>query len=270
MAVRLFEGKNHAAAYLQYRVTPQELVNKVMNYMKQRTSSQYNLAVDVGCGSGQGTVLLAPYFTKVVGTDISPAQLEAALTNNNPPNVSYRECPAEDLPFAAGEVDLVAAMTAAHWFDRQKFLEEADRVLRPGGCLAVLGYTMDMELEHGDFTNALNDICKEFYAALLPFRDPYLGQSSVNIYANMYDSCTYPDKEWTECYRVKRTVSLNGYIRMVETFSSYQKLYRKDPAEAERLSNDIRNKLVSAMKVSSPEAEVTLVVKYYYWLACKP
>lgn len=29
---------------------------------------------------------------------------------------------------------------------------------------------------------------------------------------------------------------------MVQTFSSYQKLQEKDPAEAERLSNDIKNK----------------------------
>lgn len=51
---------------------------------------QFDLAVDVGCGSGQGTILLAPYFTKVVGTDISPAQLKMAVANSIPPNVSYR------------------------------------------------------------------------------------------------------------------------------------------------------------------------------------
>lgn len=72
-----------------------------------------------------------------------------------------RQCSAEELPFASGGVDLVTAMTAAHWFDRQKFLLEADRVLRPGGCLALLSYSMDMELEYGDVSNALNDICKE-------------------------------------------------------------------------------------------------------------
>lgn len=36
MAVRLFEGKDHAAAYLQYRVAPQELVSTVMNFMEKR------------------------------------------------------------------------------------------------------------------------------------------------------------------------------------------------------------------------------------------
>ncbi|XP_070711904.1 putative methyltransferase DDB_G0268948 [Pempheris klunzingeri] len=270
MAVRLYEAKDHAAAYLQYRVAPHELISRIMGFMGEKTPNQFELAVDVGCGSGQGTVLLAPYFTKVIGTDISDAQLEMALVNSNPPNVSYSQCPAEELPFASGEVDLVTAMTAAHWFDRQKFLVEADRVLRPGGCLALLSYTMDMELECGDISNTLNDICKEFYAALLPFRNPYIGSSSVKIYSDMFQSCLYPDKEWNECLRVKHIVPLNGYIGMVETFSSYQKLLQKDPAEAERLSDDIRSKLMSAMNVSSPDTEVTLVVKYFYWLARKP
>ena len=72
-----------------------------------------------------------------------------------------RESPAEEIPCGAGEVDLVTAMTAAHWFDRQRFLVEADRVLRPGGCLALLSYLMDFELEFGDVSNTLTDICTE-------------------------------------------------------------------------------------------------------------
>ncbi|XP_023276083.1 probable S-adenosylmethionine-dependent methyltransferase CRG1 isoform X2 [Seriola lalandi dorsalis] len=158
MAVRLFEGKKQAAAYLQYRLAPHELTSRIMSFMEKKTPKQFNLAVDVGCGSGQGTTLLAPYFTKVVGTDVSPTQLEMALVRGFPANVSYKQCPAEELPFTSGEVDLVTAMTAAHWFDHQRFLQEADRVLRPGGCLALLSYTMDMELEYGDVSNTLNDI----------------------------------------------------------------------------------------------------------------
>lgn len=270
MPVQLFEGKDHAAAYLQYRVAPHELISRIMSFMEKRTPNQFKLAADVGCGSGQGTILLAPFFTKVVGTDISQAQLEVAQTNNPPQNVSYRQSLAEDLPFASGEVDLLTAMTAAHWFDHQKFLVEADRVLRPGGCLALLSYTMDMGLEYGDVSDTLDNICKEFYAALLPFRDPYLGPSSRKIYLDMFESCPYPDKEWNESVHIKKPLSLDGYIGMVQTFSSYQKLLKKDPAEAKRLSDDIRNKLLSAMKVTSGETEVTVVMKYFYWLACKP
>ncbi|XP_068576000.1 uncharacterized protein, partial [Cebidichthys violaceus] len=226
-----FEGRDHAAAFLQYRVTPDELIDRIMSYMEKKTPNQVNLAVDVGCGSGQRTILLAPYFTKVVGTDVSPA----------------------------------------HWFNREKFLLEADRVLRPGGCLALLSYSMKMELEYGDVSNGtLNDICNEFYPVLHLFRNPYLEKSSSKIYSDMFDSCSYPNKEWNECLRVKRTLPLSGYFGMIETYSSYQKMLQMDPAEAERLSNDVRNKLMSVMKVSSPDTEVTVVVKYFYWLARKP
>lgn len=47
------------------------------------------LAVDVGCGSGQGTLFLAERFGKVVGTDISQAQIQEAKAAPSPPNVSY-------------------------------------------------------------------------------------------------------------------------------------------------------------------------------------
>lgn len=50
----------------------------------------FELAVDVGCGSGQGTVLLAKHFASVVGTDVSPAQLELALQHADEPNITYR------------------------------------------------------------------------------------------------------------------------------------------------------------------------------------
>ncbi|XP_073318221.1 putative methyltransferase DDB_G0268948 [Pagrus major] len=275
MAARLFEGKVHAAAYLRYRITPHEFISKIMDYMKKKTPNQLNLAVDVGCGSGQGTIPFAPFFTRVVGTDVSPAQLEMARTNSNPPNVSYRQCPAEELPFASGEVDLVTAMTAAHWFDRQRFLLEADRVLRPGGCLALLFCSPAMvKLKYGDVSNTLNDICQEFYAALLPFFSPYLGLSltrdQVKIYKDIYNSCSYLEKEWHDCFPVKRIVPLTGYTGMLKTIHGYQKLQETDPAEAERLLNDIQNRLLSAMKASSPDTEVTMIFPCHYLLAHKP
>lgn len=58
--------------------------------MSSQKALPFDLAVDVGCGSGQGTVLLAPHFSSVVGTDVSPAQLELAQEHASAPNISYR------------------------------------------------------------------------------------------------------------------------------------------------------------------------------------
>lgn len=108
-----------------------------------------------------GGVCERPKYITTDTTQKCRVQLVANSLAFFPTTQNLRQCAAEDLPFAAGEVDLVTAMTAAHWFDRRLFFQEADRVLRPGGCLALLSYTLDMELEYGDVSSALNNICKE-------------------------------------------------------------------------------------------------------------
>ena len=48
------------------------------------------MAVDIGCGTGQSTRPLAPYFENVLGFDISEAQVENAKKEDTPENVEYR------------------------------------------------------------------------------------------------------------------------------------------------------------------------------------
>lgn len=272
MAHRLFEGKEHAASYWRYRISPSaQLMQQVFDFAEKQSAPPFELAVDVGCGSGQGTLLLAKRYASVVGTDVSPAQIEVALQHAAQPNVTYKRCVAEDLPLADGSVDLLTAMSAFHWFDRARFLQEAHRVLKPRGCLALINYTIDMELSYPDCcSDTLNQICKEFYAALQPYRSPHLGQSSINLYREAFESITYPDKEWKECVWDRKTMTLSSFMGLVESFSSYQALLRKDPQKAVALSQDICHRLMSAMDVTSAETEVEVAVKYFFLLARKP
>ncbi|XP_061091803.1 putative methyltransferase DDB_G0268948 [Conger conger] len=273
MAHRLFEDRNHAAAYQKYRISPsQSLIAKIVDFLEEKKGRPFDLAVDVGCGSGQGTVLLAPHFSRVIGMDISRAQLEMAEASGSVPNVSYRQSSAEELPLTDGSVDLVTAMAAAHWFDVPRFLQEVDRVLKPRGCLGLLSYTMDMELQYGDeaCSQKLNRVCQEFYAALRPFRNPCLGPCSMTLYKQISDSITYPEKEWNDCMLIKHQATLGDYMGMVESFSSFQGLLKKDPEEARRLSQDIRDKLRAVMGTTSDATQVVMGVKYFCVLACKP
>ncbi|CAN9497946.1 unnamed protein product [Ophioblennius macclurei] len=272
MAHRLFEGKQHAASYWKYRISPSDqLMQRLFDFLEKQSAPPFELAVDVGCGSGQGTLRLANRFASVVGTDVSPAQIEEALQHAARPNITYKQCVAEELPFADGSVDLLTAMSAFHWFDRPRFLQEAHRVMKPRGCLALLNYTIDMELSYPDCcSDTLNQICKEFYAALQPYRSPHLGQSSINLYVEAFETIPYPDKEWQECVWDKKTMPLSSFMGLVESFSSYQALLREDPQKAVGLSQDICQRLMSVMNVTSNETEVTVAVKYFYLLACKP
>ncbi|MGJ7914972.1 class I SAM-dependent methyltransferase [Massilia sp. LXY-6] len=95
------------------------------------------LAVDVGCGNGQLTQLLAPYFGKVVGLDPSADQIANAAPNER---IDYRCASAEQLPLRDAGASLITAAQAAHWFDLPAFYREVRRIARPGAILALVSY----------------------------------------------------------------------------------------------------------------------------------
>lgn len=96
-----------------------------------------DLAVDVGCGNGQLTQLLAPYFARVVGLDPSADQIANATPNER---IDYRVAPAEQLPVADASASLVTAAQAAHWFDLPAFYGEVRRIGKPGAVVALVSY----------------------------------------------------------------------------------------------------------------------------------
>lgn len=99
--------------------------------------SATELAVDVGCGTGQLTRLLAEEFTTVIGIDPSRDQLAHA---SGQPGIAYLAGSAEALPIGDDAVDLICAAQAAHWFDLPAFYREARRVAGSGAVLALLSY----------------------------------------------------------------------------------------------------------------------------------
>jgi SAM-dependent methyltransferase len=95
------------------------------------------LAVDVGCGNGQLTQLLAPYFSKVAGLDPSADQIANAVPNER---IDYRCAAAEQLPLPDASASLITAAQAAHWFDLPAFYREVRRIATPGAILALVSY----------------------------------------------------------------------------------------------------------------------------------
>ncbi|GAB3378892.1 class I SAM-dependent methyltransferase [Lysobacter fragariae] len=93
-----------------------------------------------GCGSGQATRGLAARFAHVYATDPSAQQVAQHWASPGRGNVTVAVEPGERTTLADGSVQLVAVAQALHWFDREPFFAECDRVLVPGGVLAAWGY----------------------------------------------------------------------------------------------------------------------------------
>lgn len=98
---------------------------------------RHELAWDCAAGSGQATIPLTRTFRRVIATDASRNMLAEAPRH---PSVEYRVAPAEASGLASASVDLVTVAQALHWLDLESFYAEVERVLVPGGVLAVWTY----------------------------------------------------------------------------------------------------------------------------------
>ena len=127
-------------------------------------ASARETAWDCATGNGQAALGLAPYFKRVLATDASAQQIGQAVAHER---VEYRVAVAEHTDINSRSVDLITVAQALHWFRFEEFYAEVNRVLKPGGVIAVWSYDLlrcDSEID---------PILDEFYYRLVgPFWPP--------------------------------------------------------------------------------------------------
>jgi SAM-dependent methyltransferase len=123
--------------------------------------------VDVGAGTGKLTRgLVAGGFEAIAVEPGAPMleQLRAAV-----PEAVALEGPAESIPLPDASVDGAFAAQAYHWFDHTRAVPELNRVIRPGGGLALLWNWWD---ERDPLQRELGELIG--YAGHEPYRDEEL------------------------------------------------------------------------------------------------
>ncbi len=96
--------------------------------------------VDVGCGAGGLVRELSARGARVVGVEVSAAQLAAALARDGGSGARYEIGTAQDLPLADASMDLALFMRTLHHVAPAELgaaLREARRVLRADGGVYV-------------------------------------------------------------------------------------------------------------------------------------
>ena len=115
------------------------------NYWFRRHEIAYRFALqhvagkrvlEVGCGEGYGTALLATTATDVVGLDYDALTITHAAARY--PQARFVRGNLAALPLPSESVDVVATLQVIeHVWNHNEFIRECWRVLRPGGLLLV-------------------------------------------------------------------------------------------------------------------------------------
>jgi SAM-dependent methyltransferase len=92
--------------------------------------------LDVGCGPGSLTLLLAPHVHAAVGVDADPAMIAEARHRSREvkaANVEWRHLRAEDLPADLGIFQIATFAQSFHWMDQPVVARRVRDMLATGG-----------------------------------------------------------------------------------------------------------------------------------------
>lgn len=205
-----------AAGYAAWRPEyPEALFTTLVSFAKA-----HDKALDCGTGNGQAAKSLALYFKQVYATDISAAQLQHAVAM---PNIQYSVSPAEETIFPDNCFDIICAAQAVHWFNHSLFYKEAERILKPGGILALIGYgliTIEKNIDAlilvlykdilGNYWDKERKFIDDHYQSLpFPYTEIPLSQFEIQC-------------EWN-------FLQLIGYLNTWSALGHYKKINNTDP-----------------------------------------
>jgi ubiquinone/menaquinone biosynthesis C-methylase UbiE len=106
--------------------------------LKQLPEHLYE-ALEVGCGTGEFTRLLAERCEKLVAVDLSPRMIEAARTRSKDhPNVEYLVADAASWELPSERFDCAASIATLQHLPLGPMLAKMRDALKPGGTLLVL------------------------------------------------------------------------------------------------------------------------------------
>jgi len=140
--------------------------------------------IDVGCGSGRLTKFVDSYLNhgRYLGIDIIPRLLKHASSQTNNVNFEFKSVSGLTIPEQDGAADMVCFFSVfTHLLHEQSFLylEEAKRVLKPGGKVVFSFLEFDVSSHWPVFENNVKNAGKHF-----EHLNMFIGRDAISCWAD--------------------------------------------------------------------------------------
>jgi GT2 family glycosyltransferase/2-polyprenyl-3-methyl-5-hydroxy-6-metoxy-1,4-benzoquinol methylase len=126
----------------------------VHRYLAVRNMARGKRVLDIACGEGYGSKILAAEALSIVGVDVDEAAVRHAAATYTDANIRFLHGDIVAIPLQDASVDLVVSFeTLEHLTDHRTMMLEIKRVLAPGGVLVV---SSPDKREYSDLPNYRN------------------------------------------------------------------------------------------------------------------
>lgn len=113
-------------------------IEHLHRYFLARDAARGLDVLDIACGEGYGSALLAQVARSVVGVDVSTEAVNFARDAYRRENLRFLTGDGREIPVGDASIDLVVSFeTLEHLYDQERLVAEFRRVLRPGGLLII-------------------------------------------------------------------------------------------------------------------------------------
>jgi ubiquinone/menaquinone biosynthesis C-methylase UbiE len=122
-------------------------------FLLKQLPAQRKTALDIGCGTGEFSCLLAQHFERVVAIDLSPNMIEVAKQRSRQfSNIDFQVANVLQWDFPSKNFDAIVSIAALHHLPVESLLSNLKAALKPGGRLVILDL-----LEHENLQDKLSD-----------------------------------------------------------------------------------------------------------------
>lgn len=135
METNQFDSKG--MPYKKYRPTyPNDVLNHLIS---EQIITQESVVADIGSGTGIFTMQLQPFVKTVYAVEPNEDMRKTAERDfQNKVAIHSIHASAEKTTLSDNSIDCITAAQAFHWFDRDSFKKECQRILKPHGHVVLI------------------------------------------------------------------------------------------------------------------------------------